>query len=127
MLIFRGLATVIVGESVPITSESFRGIARNYLPNVLGWWGPFGWSGPSSWASWCIAAFAWSQLRKRARAERVGLVAEPMSLTIIKIVIAALAIGFVTYLLSSSGNADQGGTPVMLVIVGVLVLITTSS
>ena len=39
MLIFRGLATVIVGESVPITSESFRGIARNYLPNVLGWWG----------------------------------------------------------------------------------------
>jgi len=122
MLIFRGLATVIVGESVPITSESFRGIARNYLPNVLGWWGPF--DGLTIVLGiLCIAAFAWSQLRKRARAERVGLVAEPMSLTIIKIVIAALAIGFVTYLLSSSGNADQGGTPVMLVIVGVLVLI----
>lgn len=41
MLIFRGLATVIVGESVPITSLEFRGIARNYLPNILGWWGPF--------------------------------------------------------------------------------------
>ena len=122
MLIFRGLATVIVGESVPITSESFRGIARNYLPNVLGWWGPF--DGLTIVLGiLCIAAFAWSQLRKRARAEKVGLVAEPMSLTIIKIVIAALAIGFVTYLLSSSGNADQGGTPVMLVIVGVLVLI----
>ena len=122
MLIFRGLATVIVGESVPITSESFRGIARNYLPNVLGWWGPF--DGLTIVLGiLCIAVFAWSQLRKRARAERVGLVAEPMSLTIIKIVIAALAIGFVTYLLSSSGNADQGGTPVMLVIVGVLVLI----
>ena len=122
MLIFRGLATVIVGESVPITSESFRGIARNYLPNVLGWWGPF--DGLTIVLGiLCIAAFAWSQLRKRTRAERVGLVAEPMSLTIIKIVIAALAIGFVTYLLSSSGNADQGGTPVMLVIVGVLVLI----
>ena len=38
MLIFRGLATVIVGESVPITSLEFRGIARNYLPNILGWW-----------------------------------------------------------------------------------------
>ncbi len=122
MLIFRGLATVIVGESVPITSESFRGIARNYLPNVLGWWGPF--DGLTIVLGiLCIAAFAWSQWRNRARAERVGLVAEPMSLTIIKIVIAALAIGFVTYLLSSSGNADQGGTPVMLVIVGVLVLI----
>ena len=37
----RGLATVIVGESVPITSPEFRGIARNYLPQLLGWWGPF--------------------------------------------------------------------------------------
>ena len=32
-------------------------------------------------------------------------------------------IAFVTYLLASSGNADQGGTPIMLVIVGVLVFI----
>ncbi len=37
MLIFRGLATVIVGESVPITSPEFRAIARNYLPNIFGW------------------------------------------------------------------------------------------
>ena len=36
MLMFRGLATVIVGESVPITSNAFRGIARDYLPNILG-------------------------------------------------------------------------------------------
>ena len=35
MLIFRGLATVIVGESVPITSRDFRGIASNYVPNFL--------------------------------------------------------------------------------------------
>ena len=41
MLMFRGLATVIVGESVPITSNAFRGIARDYLPNILGFWGPF--------------------------------------------------------------------------------------
>ena len=122
MLIFRGLATVLVGESVPITSESFRGIARNYLPNVLGWWGPFDGLTIVLGVA-CIAAFAWSQLHKRIRAQRVGLVPEPMSLTVIKIVVAALAIGFVTYLLASSGNADQGGTPIMLVIVGVLVLI----
>ena len=122
MLIFRGLATVIVGESVPITSLEFRGIARNYLPNILGWWGPF--DGLTIVLGiLCIVGFAWSQLRKRARVAKVGLVPEPMSLTVLKIVLAAVVIAFVTYLLASSGNADQGGTPIMLVIVGVLVLI----
>lgn len=35
MLIFRGLATVIVGESVPITSLEFRGIAVTTCPTSL--------------------------------------------------------------------------------------------
>ena len=39
------------------------------------------------------------------------------------IAIAAAVILFVTYLLASSGNADQGGIPIMLVIVALLVLI----
>lgn len=122
MLMFRGLATVIVGESVPITSEAFRGIARNYLPNILGFWGPF--DGLTIVLGiLCIAAFAFTQLRKRARVAKVGLVPEPMTLTIAKIVIAGVVIAFVTYLLASSGNDTEGGTPVMLVIVGVLVLI----
>lgn len=122
MLMFRGLATVIVGESVPITSEAFRGIARNYLPNILGFWGPF--DGLTIVLGiLCIAAFAFTQLRKRARVAKVGLVPEPMTLTIAKIVIAGIVIAFVTYLLASSGNDTEGGTPVMLVIVGVLVLI----
>ena len=116
------LATVIVGESVPITSLEFRGIARNYLPNILGWWGPF--DGLTIVLGiLCIVGFAWSQLRKRARVAKVGLVPEPMSLTVLKIVLVAVVIAFVTYLLASSGNADQGGTPIMLVIVGVLVFI----
>ena len=128
MLIFRGLATVIVGESVPITSLEFRGIARNYLPNILGWWGPF--DGLTIVLGiLCIVGFAWSQLRKRARVMTAGGGAgwggggEPMSLTVLKIVLVAVVIAFVTYLLASSGNADQGGTPIMLVIVGVLVFI----
>ena len=54
---------------------------------------------------------------------KTGLVPEAISLTIIKIVIATAAILFVTYLLASSGNATQGGIPIMLVIVVVLVLV----
>lgn len=122
MLIFRGLATVIVGESVPITSPQFRGIARNYLPQLLGWWGPFdGLTIVVGIA--CIALFAWSQLRRRGKVAKAGLTPEPMALTVTKIVIATLLIGFVTYLLALSGNADQGGIPIMLVILGVLVFL----
>lgn len=122
MLIFRGLATVIVGESVPITSPKFRGIARNYLPQLLGWWGPFdGLTIVVGIA--CIALFAWSQLRRRGKVAKAGLTPEPMALTVTKIVIATLLIGFVTYLLALSGNADQGGIPIMLVILGVLVFV----
>lgn len=122
MLILRGLATVIVGESVPITSPEFRGIARNYLPQLLGWWGPFdGLTIVVGIA--CIALFAWSQLRRRGKVAKAGLTPEPMALTVTKIVIATLLIGFVTYLLALSGNADQGGIPIMLVILGVLVFV----
>lgn len=122
MLMFRGLATVIVGESVPITSNEFRGIARNYLPNILGFWGQF--DGLTIVLGLlCIAALVFTQLRKRARIIKVGLVPEPMALTIIKLVIFSIAIIFVTYLLASSGNDTQGGTPIMLVIVAVLVLV----
>ncbi|MDN6051492.1 multiple monosaccharide ABC transporter permease [Bifidobacterium mongoliense] len=121
MLIFRGLATVIVGESVPITSNDFRGIARNYLPNILGFWGPFD-ALTQEVGELCIAGNAWSQLSKRKRVEKVGLVAEPMNLTILKIVIISVVIAFVTYLLASSGNEDQGGIPIMLVIVALLVV-----
>lgn len=125
MLIFRGLATVIVGESVPITSPEFRGIARNYLPQLLGWWGPFdGLTIVVGIA--CIALFAWSQLRRRGKVAKAGLTPEPMALTVTKIVIATLLIGFVTYLLALSGNADQGGIPIMLVILGVLVFVYNS-
>lgn len=122
MLIFRGLATVIVGESVPVTSAQFRGIARDYLPNILGWWGPFdGLTIVVGIA--CIAFFAYSQLRRRARIAKAGLTPEPMALTVTKIVVALLLIGFVTYLLALSGNADQGGIPIMLVILAVLVIV----
>ena len=61
------------------------------------------------------------QIRRRSHTIRVGLQAEPKSWMIIKCVLATLVIGFVTYLLASSGNQTQGGIPIVLVIIAVLV------
>lgn len=120
MLIFRGLATVMVGESIPITSRPFRNIARGYLPNILGWWGPF--DGLTIMLGiLCIIAYIWVELRNRKKAMKVGLAPEPMSLTITKCVVVGIFIAFFTYLLASSGNDTSGGTPIMLVIIAVLV------
>ncbi|WP_018142858.1 multiple monosaccharide ABC transporter permease [Alloscardovia criceti] len=122
MLIFRGLATVIVGESVPITSRDFRGIASNYIPNFLGF------VGDMSLLTLVVGAlvfalFVFLQFRSRAKVAASGLEPEPMSMTWLKIIVAGVAIGFVTYLLSLSGSGENGGIPIMLVIVGVLVVI----
>lgn len=121
MLIFRGLATVIVGESVPITSRDFRGIASNYVPNFLGFIGDMSTLTLVVGAA-VFALFVVLQFRSRAKIQSL-VSTEPMSLTWIKIVVAALVIGFVTYLLSLSGSGENGGIPYMLIIVGVLVVV----
>ncbi|RIY18744.1 sugar ABC transporter permease, partial [Gardnerella vaginalis] len=45
----------------------------------------------------------------RAKSLKTGLLIEPLSFTITKIVVSVAAIGFITYLLASSGNSQQGG------------------
>ena len=39
MLIFRGLATVVAGESIPVSNASFRAISKDYIPTIFV--GPF--------------------------------------------------------------------------------------
>lgn len=122
MLVFRGLATTMINASIPVNNSSFNAIAANYLPNVLGFWGPF--DGLTIVVGILIlAAFAWSTLNNRKKADKIGLEVEPLSTSYAKIGIAALVIIFLTYEFASSGNATQGGIPIMLVIVGALVLI----
>ncbi|GAB2025346.1 multiple monosaccharide ABC transporter permease [Lactovum odontotermitis] len=122
MLVFRGLATTMINASIPVNNSSFNSIAANYLPNVLGFWGPF--DGLTIVVGILIlAAFAWSTLNNRKKADKIGLEVEPLSTSYAKIGIAALVIIFLTYEFASSGNATQGGIPIMLVIVGALVLI----
>lgn len=122
MLVFRGLATTMINASIPVNDSSFNAIAANYLPNVLGFWGPF--DGLTVVVGLLLVlAFAYSQLRNRKKAFLVGLDVEPLSATYTKITIATVIIGALTYLFATSGNAIQGGIPIMLVIVGVLVVL----
>lgn len=122
MLIFRGLATTMINASVPVNNTSFNAIAANYLPNILGFWGPF--DGLSIVVGLlAIVAYAWIQLNKRIKVSKVGLTPEPMLVTWVKIAIATVVIGALTFEFASSGNANRGGIPIMLVIVGVLVFV----
>ena len=120
MLIFRGLATVVAGESIPVSNSAFRAISKDYLPTIFV--GQFALTALIVGIA-AIVLVIWSQLTKRAKAVKNGLPAQPMSFVILKCVVAALAIGYVTYLLAMSGNATQGGIPIVLVIIGVLVCV----
>lgn len=118
MLMFRGLATVIAGESIPVSNPTFRAISKDYLPTFF----------IGDWAVSalvvgivCIILYIWMQLRKRAKALKNDLPAQPLSFVILKCVVATLVIGYVTYLFSMSGNATQGGIPIVIVIIGVLI------
>ncbi|MFV0556496.1 MAG: multiple monosaccharide ABC transporter permease [Lactovum sp.] len=122
MLIFRGLATTMINASIPVNNSTFNGIAANFVPNILGFWGPF--DGLTIVVGiLSILAFTWAQLNKRKKAVKVGLEAESKKITYIKIIIAVLVIAALTLEIALSGNATQGGIPIMLVIVAILVLI----
>ncbi|MDR0297063.1 MAG: sugar ABC transporter permease [Streptococcaceae bacterium] len=122
MLVFRGLATTMINASIPVNNSSFNAIASNYLPNILGFWGPF--DGLSVVVGIiAIVAFAWMTLNNRKKADKVGLEVGPISATYTKIGLASAVILFLTYEFASSGNSSQGGIPIMLVIVGLLVLV----
>lgn len=120
MLIFRGLATVVAGESIPVSDPHFRAISKDYLPTVFV--GDFSLTALIVGVA-AVALVIWTQMNKRAKTIKAGLAPEPTSWLAIKLVVAVLAIGYVTYLFASSGNATQGGIPIVLVIIGVIVAV----
>jgi putative multiple sugar transport system permease protein len=126
MLLFRGLSTLLVGESIPIKSQEFRYIAKGFLPNVFGFIGPFDVLslvvGAILIAGTIVVTFRGLAAQKKAGIEiQTGV----KTWKIVTMIIGCAFIGFVTYLLASSGNADRGGIPITLVIVGVLFAIFT--
>ncbi len=118
MLIFRGLALALVGNSVPVSSTAFKAIAANSLPNVLGR------VGSADVLTLAIGALlilvsVFSMVRARTSMLRHKLSVEPAGVFVTKVVIASAAIAAVALLLSTS----RGGTPNVLVICGVLIVV----
>lgn len=117
MLIFRGLAIVLVGTTVAGLPQSFNKISNGSLPN----W--FGFVGNLDVVTICvgvlgIAAFAVTQWRARASLRKHDLAVEPMAAFVTKIALTAVIIGVFTYWLALS----SGGTPIVLLIVGMLII-----
>ncbi|MDR2723103.1 MAG: sugar ABC transporter permease [Cellulomonadaceae bacterium] len=120
MLIFRGLAIVLVGQTVAPLPSTFNQIGGGSLPNFLGF------AGNSDVLTIvigliAIAGLAFSQVRARRSLVAHGLSVEAFGLFVAKLAVMAVLIGVVAFWLSLS----RGGTPVILVIVGALVLIFT--
>jgi putative multiple sugar transport system permease protein len=118
MLLFRGLAIVLVGTTVAGLPSGFNAISNSYLPNALGFLGQLdGMTVLIGGAA--IAGVLAIQLRARRAVLKADLRAEPAFAFVAKIVLSCAAIGYITILLARSA----GGTPIVLIIVGVLVIL----
>ncbi len=116
MLIFRGLAILIVGETIAGLPEGFVGISNAGLLGMLGFAGAadvltlvIGIAG--------IVAFVFSQLRTRATMRTHNLKVEPGSMFLTKLVGVSLLLAVFTWILSQSAI----GTPYVLILVAVLI------
>ena len=118
MLIFRGLALVIVGETLAGLPAPFIRISKGSLPNVLGYVSNMDVVTLVIGAV-AIGAIVLGQVRARRALRRHDLHVEALGLFVAKLVLVAVGIGVLTVILSFSA----GGTPVVLVIVGVLVVV----
>ncbi|NMR19282.1 multiple monosaccharide ABC transporter permease [Cellulomonas fimi] len=118
MLLFRGLALVIVGETVAGLPASFISISKGSLPNALGF------VSNADVVTLLVGTLAFvgllvSQLRARRSLRKHNLHMEASGLFVAKLVLVAAGIAILTVILSFSA----GGTPIVLVLVGVLVVV----
>jgi len=120
MLIFRGLAIVLVGTTVASLPRPFNAISNGSVPNVLGFLANLD---VITLVIGLIAilGLTYSQLRARLAKRKHDLVVEPLAAFVGKLVLFAVLIGYGTWILSRSA----GGTPIVLVIVGVLIVVYT--
>lgn len=117
MLLFRGLTIVLVGVTVSSLPKGFVKIANGSIPNFLGFAGNMD-VVTLVLGLIAIAAIVVTAVRQRKESIKDGVVAEPLVAFIVRNGLVALVIAFITYLLSLSA----GGTPLVLIIVGVLIV-----
>ncbi|MBO0899777.1 sugar ABC transporter permease [Cellulomonas sp. zg-ZUI222] len=118
MLVFRGLALVIVGETLAGLPPAFIRISKGSLPPALGYAGDMD-VVTLVIGALAVAAIVLTQARARRALRRHDLHVEAFGLFVTKLVMIAAGIGALTVILSFSA----GGTPIVLVIVGVLVVV----
>jgi putative multiple sugar transport system permease protein len=117
MLIFRGLALVVLGNAnIGSFPTEYRGLGNGF---ITGW---FGETDPDLFTlavgAAAIILLVVQQLRTRAGRSKYGQEVEPLTWFVIKLVLVAVAIGFLTFALAS-----YKGIPVTLIILAVLVLV----
>lgn len=117
MLVFRGLALVVVGETLAGLPAAFIRISKGSLPNFLGFANNMD-VVTLVIGALAVGAIALTQVRARRSLRKHDLHVEAVGLFVAKIAMIALGIGVLTVILSFSA----GGTPIVLVIVGVLVV-----
>lgn len=116
-LAFRGLAILLVGQTVAGFEPGFVAISNKSLANVLGFVANR--DGVTlTIGVLVIAGLVISQLRSRAALRKHELHVEPLIALVLKLVLFAVLIGYFTWVLAGS----RGGTPIVLVIVGVLIV-----
>lgn len=119
MLLFRGLALIVLnGKTVTTPDPGFKNIAGGSVPHFLGFLGYMDVVTLVIGAA-VLALAVYSAIRGRRASIKAGVAVEGYASFIIRLVLTIGGIGFVTYLLAMSA----GGTPIVLVIVGVLVVV----
>jgi len=121
MLIFRGLAIIVLGGlTISSLPSGFVKIAGGSVPAFLGYAGNFDMVTVIIGLVAILLAVG-TNWRARSRAAKAGNpVVSPTSFAI-KNLMVIVGIGFITYLLALSA----GGTPIVLVIIGFLVVVYT--
>ena len=118
MLNFRGLTVVLVQRTVSGLPGSFVSIANGSLPAWLGYLKNY--DGLTILIGLlALGGLVLSQIRARRRARTAGHVVEGTVAFVVRQVVFASAIAVMTALLAYSA----GGTPIVLVIVGLVILI----
>ncbi|CDK00685.1 putative sugar transport permease [Microbacterium sp. C448] len=117
MLIFRGLALVVLGnQNIGSFPTEYRALGNGFVSGL------FGETDPDIMTlgvgAVAIVLLITQQVRTRAARTKYGQVSEPLTWFVIKLALISVAIGFFAYSL-----ATYKGIPVTLIILAVLVLV----